>query len=100
MVRAYHLEQPHAQSLFLFPIFFGINLIPFYDGKKGGAAVRSIICLWFLDDLFRHFERCETKRRKLFATESVHLLPTSALPCSWVTNLEVEQKCEFGQKKV
>ena len=29
--------QPHAQSLFLFPIVFGINLIHFFDffGEKG-----------------------------------------------------------------
>ena len=26
-----HLEQLHAQSLFLFPIVFSINLIPFFD---------------------------------------------------------------------
>ena len=26
-----HLEQLHAQSRFLFPIFFGIKLIPFFD---------------------------------------------------------------------
>ena len=26
-----HLEQLHAQSPFLFPIVFGINLIPFFD---------------------------------------------------------------------
>ena len=26
--------QPHAQSLFLFPIVFGINLIQFFDGKN------------------------------------------------------------------
>ena len=26
--------QPHAQSLFLFPIVFGINLIQFFIGKN------------------------------------------------------------------
>ena len=35
--------QPHAQSLFLFPIVFGINLILFFD-EKDGAAGYSIIC--------------------------------------------------------
>ena len=31
----YHPEPPHAQSLFLFPIVFGVNLIHFFfDGKK------------------------------------------------------------------
>ena len=33
-VRVYHPEPPHAQSLFLFPIVFGINLIHFFDGKN------------------------------------------------------------------
>ena len=37
--------QPHAQSLFLFPIVFGINLIHFFDEKKDGANGNSIVCL-------------------------------------------------------
>ena len=39
--------QPQAQSLFLFPIVFGINLIHFFDlfdEKKNGAAENSIVC--------------------------------------------------------
>ena len=39
--------QPHTQSLFLFPIVFGINLIHFFDfstRKKNGAAGNSIVC--------------------------------------------------------
>ena len=38
--------QPHAQSLFLLPIVFGINyyLIHFFDEKKDGAAGNSIVC--------------------------------------------------------
>ena len=36
--------QPHAQSLFLFPIVFGIILIHFFDKKKNGAAGNSIVC--------------------------------------------------------
>ena len=35
--------QPSAQSLFLFPIVFGINLIHFFDEKKDGAAGNSIV---------------------------------------------------------
>ena len=35
--------QPHAQSLFLFPIVFGINLIHFFDEKKDGAAGNSTV---------------------------------------------------------
>ena len=36
--------QPHAHSLFLFPMVFGINLIHFFDEKKDGAAKNSIVC--------------------------------------------------------
>ena len=36
---------PHAQSLLLFPIVFGINLIHFFDEKKDGATGNSIVCL-------------------------------------------------------
>ena len=44
VVFIYHLEQPHAQkSLLLFLIVFGINLTPFFDEKKNGAAVHAII---------------------------------------------------------
>ena len=64
VIRAYHLKQPHAHSLFLFSMVFGINLIPFYNWKKGGAAVCSTLCLRFFDDLLRNFERCGTKRKK------------------------------------
>ena len=39
--------QPHTQSLFLFPIVFGISLIhffDFFDEKKNGGAGNSIVC--------------------------------------------------------
>ena len=36
----YYLKQPQAQSHFLFPAVFGINLIPFFEWKK--VAVHSI----------------------------------------------------------
>ena len=36
--------QPHAQSLFPFPIVFGINLVHFFDEKKDGAAGNSKVC--------------------------------------------------------
>ena len=35
------LEQPRAQSLFLFSIVFGINLINFFDGKNNRATLES-----------------------------------------------------------
>ena len=39
-----HRAQPHAQSLLVFPIVFGINLIHLFDEKKVGAARNSIVC--------------------------------------------------------
>ena len=37
-------ERNLTQSLFLFPIVFGINLIHFFDEKKDGAAGNLIVC--------------------------------------------------------
>ena len=70
--------QPHAQSLFLFPIVFGINLVHFFDEKKDGAAGNSIVFFFrCFDPLSRHltkngncFEECNVS-----ATESVNLAP-------------------------
>ena len=43
----YHPRPPHAQSLFLFPIVFGVNLIHFFDGKnnlgRGRHTIRSFV---------------------------------------------------------
>ena len=47
----YQLEQPHAQSLFIFRHSFGINLTPFFNGRTACAAVHSILCNWLFDDL-------------------------------------------------
>ena len=65
---ACHLEQLHAQSPFLFPIVFSINLIPFFNicsvlavlspALFGYAALlgplrgRNICCLWFWQLVF------------------------------------------------
>ena len=52
---------PHAQSLFLFPIVFGINLIQFFDGKnKNRTGQDLIICLGF--SITRHAARAIWKR--------------------------------------
>ena len=57
--------QPHAQSLFLFPIVFGINLIQFFDGKNKlglGIAARFDHLSWVFDHSSRgSFERGGTK---------------------------------------
>ena len=73
--------QPHAQSLFLFPIVFGINFIHFFDEKKNGAAGNSIVFFRCFDPLSRHWT--EAKRRigpvsksaTFLATESVNSAP-------------------------
>ena len=57
--------QPHAQSLFLFPIVFGINLIHFFEEKKGGAAGRSVVFL-VLRSHVTPFDRSKEKNLELF----------------------------------
>ena len=43
----YHPEQPRVQSLFLFPIVFGIILIHFFDGKSNLGRGKHIFDHWF-----------------------------------------------------
>ena len=38
---------------------FGINFIPLLGGRKDGAAVQLIICIWFFDHLSRHLREAE-----------------------------------------
>ena len=68
------------QSLFLFPIVFGINLIHFFDEKKDGAAGYSIICfgasipchaIWQK----RRRTRTVSKSATYLATETVNSAP-------------------------
>ena len=37
-----HPEPPHAQSLSLFPIAFGINLIHFFDGNNNPGLISCL----------------------------------------------------------
>ena len=78
--------QPHAQSLFLFPIVFGINLIPFFffrffsTIKKNGAAGKSIVCFGAsIACQSRHVTvrrmRTVSKSATFLATESVNSAP-------------------------
>ena len=79
----YPQAQPHAQSLFLFPIVFGINLIHFFDFfdiKKNGAVGNSIVC--FAASIAcqsRHVTvrrmRTVSKSATFLATESVNSAP-------------------------
>ena len=72
--------QSHAQSLFLSPIVFGINLIHIFDEKKYGAAGNSIV---FVGDStpVTPFDRSKTKNANclksatFLATESVNSAP-------------------------
>ena len=62
--------QPHVQSLFLFPIVFGINLIHFFDEKKDGAAGNLIVCL-VLRSPVTLFDRSKTKNANCFEERNV-----------------------------
>ena len=69
-----HLEQLHAQSPFLFPIVFSINLIPFFDicsvdyllffrvcaALLGPLRGRNSCCLWFWQLVFGDSLRAAT----------------------------------------
>ena len=68
---------PHAQSLFLFPIVFGINLIHFFDEKKDGAAGNSIVCFGALILCHEAKRRMGTvsKSATFLATQSVNSVP-------------------------
>ena len=57
--------QPHAQSLFLFPIVFGINLIHFFDEKKDGAAGNLIVCFGALIPCHAIWQK-QNEERELF----------------------------------
>ena len=78
--------QPHAQSPFLFPIVFGINLIDFsiffLTRKKNGAAGNSIVCLAAsIPCQSRHLTaavrriRTVSKSATFLATQSVNSAP-------------------------
>ena len=81
--------QPHAQSLSLFPIAFGVNLINFFDEKKDGAAGYSIFFFSVLRSPVTPFDRGKTIAKSakfaknancfeecnVLATESVNSAP-------------------------
>ena len=73
--------QPHAQSLFLFPIVFSINLIHFFDisTRKNGAAGNSIVCfaasIPCQCPLTVRRMRTVSKSATFLATESVNSAP-------------------------
>ena len=76
----YPRSQPHAQTLFLFPIVFGINLIHFFDEKKDGAAGNSIVCFGAsipCHAVWQNRRRLRTvsKSATYLATESVNSAP-------------------------
>ena len=72
--------QPHGQSLFLFPIVFGINLIhffDFFDDKEERCSRNSIVCFAALIACqSRHVTvrrmRAVSKSATFLATESVN----------------------------
>ena len=91
-----HRSQPHAQSLFLFPIVFGINLIHFFDisTRKNGAAGNSIVCFAAsIPCQSRHLTvrrmRTVSKGATFFATESVNSAPFKTLSLSLSLSLSL-----------
>ena len=75
--KVYHPEPPHAQSLFLFPIVFGINLIHFFDGKNNvvqGRIGSFVLGLQSLVARLAPFERVGTKSANVFGNGKCELI--------------------------
>ena len=71
--------QPHAQSLFLFPIVFGINLIHFFDEKRTVqsfvSVIQSPVTPFDRSKTLRRMIRTASKSAAFLATENVHSAP-------------------------
>ena len=74
-----HFEQPHAQSLFLFPMVFGINLIHFFRWEEQSRMGRHIFDHLFFDHSC-HLRESEQRVRIFVATDSVNSLCESQRP--------------------
>ena len=100
--KVYHPKPPHAQSLFLFPIVFGINLIHFFDGKNKiglGRIWSFVLGFRSLVERLVPFGRGGTKRVEEFlAMESVNSLRISA-PQWWPLREGRDGKCEGRNEK-
>ena len=71
-LRLCHLEQPHAQCPFLFPIIFGINLISFFDIGSVLSVLR--VCAPYLG-------QCVAATATAFGFGSWSFVFHSGLPC-------------------
>ena len=87
--------QPYAESLFLFPIVFGINLIHYFDEKKVGAAGNSIVCFGASIPC-RHLT--EAKRRARTVSKSAKFLATESVISAPFKKGETEVQF-FGKEK-
>ena len=67
-----HPEPPHAQSLFLFPIVFGINLIQFSMGEQCRTG-QDVLSFRSLVARLAPFGRFGTKRAKFFGNGKCEL---------------------------
>ena len=100
--KVYHPEPPHAQSLFLFPIVFGINLIQFFDGKNkiGLGKIWSFV-LGFRSLVARlvPFERGGRKPEALniFGNGKCELIANFS--ATWPLREGRDGKCEGGNEK-
>ena len=68
----HHLQQPHAQSILLFPTVFDIKLLPFFDRRINEAAVFSDNCPKLINHLSNHFMGWNKECNSFLATESVN----------------------------
>ena len=98
--KVYHTEPHHAQSLFLFPIVFGINLIHFFLWEEQQDwAEFDHLCLGFSITRRAIQERVGTMRANFLATESVNFSATMVRQEVWREKRKVrffgKGKCEL-----
>ena len=108
--KVYHPEPPHAQSLFLFPIVFGVNLIHFFMGR----TIIGLGRIWSFVSGFRSlfarltpFERVGTQRAIFFGNGKCELIENFSAAIWWpfkkgeTGSVKVETKsANFWQGKV
>ena len=89
--------QPHAQSLFLFPIVYGINLIHFFDEEKGGSAENSIASFGASIPCHAIWQK---RRRMLTVSKSATYLATESVNSAPFKRGVPEKGANFWQGKV
>ena len=88
--------QPHAQSLFLFPIVFGINLIHFFQWEEGRCSRKFDHLFRCFDPLSRHLTEA-TKNANCF--EERNVFGNGKCELSAIQEGSPRKRCKFLARK-